>query len=295
LAEPIGRRLAPYLSSRVVINVSDRFLGTYAMTLAAARQCPALPPTRLGIAFNSPPMLAYQPVRGASTNIYYEKPFVVMGCFPREHVNEARDVVCSLFGFEREDVRAVPTIVDLALENVNSILHVVQDLENLKRGRYHCQGSLYTPDVYTSETVRRIHGVVQDRDRVAAFLTSRCFRSLHAFDGTTFRSETALQGGAPGTAEYRHGHPLLLSIPRPTAYTAHGYEDVGWSAVPLESFGAAVGAATPALTAVVDDWCAHFGTNYRAVGRTCSTLGLGNAATLQGIAPHLWPWRFGAL
>lgn len=292
-AEQIGAELAAFLSGKIVVNVSDRFLGTYALAVSATSNYPEIPPLRLGIAFNSPPLLAYQPLRDQETRIYYEKPFVMMACFPRDKMAEAQLVVGDLFGIPPINIRSVPSMLDLAFENINSILHAVQDLANLKNGAYRHGGSLYAPAVYTDAMVRRISCTVAERDLVAQRFVETRFRSLVQFDGTTFYDAVAASVAPAGTAAYRHAHPLLTTIPRPTAFTAHGYEDIGWSMVPLESFAAELGIKTPVLSALIAEWNLFMSADYRSVGRTTKSLRLSCAETARS-DPKCWPWRFDA-
>ena len=290
LAEYIGFELASYLSGKVVINVSDRFLGTYALSKAVKMRM--FKPISLGVGFNSPPFLAYQLSRRTATNIYYQKPFVIAGCFPVQKEDEARNIVSSIFGLDYERVKIVSSCVDLAFENINSILHVVQDLVNLKKNKYDKIGQLYGRETYTPEMVGRIIELVRERDQVALYFTSRRPRTLEVFDGSTFFNQTINGQLEGGSAEYRHHHPMLSKIPTPLWYSAHGYEDIGWSIVPLESFGAAVGVKTPQLTRVINEWNALMNTDYRRVGRTAQSLGLLDFVPKEFAAnPTNWAWE----
>jgi hypothetical protein len=143
----------------------------------------------------------------------------------------------------------------------------------LRSGVFEVAGSLYDTETYTAVTVQRIDAVTADRDAVAARFTRHRYRNLATFDGSTFR--TTVSGARPGTPRYRHQHPLLSTVPRPLPSTAHGYEDVGWSMVPLEGLARATHVQTPALSKLIDDWNAYTGTDYRAVGRSATCLGIG--------------------
>ena len=293
LAERLGGRLASALSGRILLNLSDRFLGTYALAVAASDVAHFLPP-RLGIAFNSPPLLAYQPLRDMETRVYFTKPFVMMSCFPQAGISEATAIVAHLFGFRAGEIRVAPSMLHLAFENINSILHSVQDLQNLRSREYGRPGYLYDPTAYTDRMVKRINAIAKERDVIARTLDNVSFRSLEEFDGSTFRNSVAQSGTICGTAIYRHEHPLLRSIPRPSVYTAHGYEDVGWSMVPMESLASSLRIRTPSLTELINEWNSYMNVDYRRVGRSVSSLRLRKSNPVDS-DPRMWDWRYGLL
>ncbi|WP_146778761.1 hypothetical protein [Actinomadura craniellae] len=268
LAEFIGFQLAPALRHKHIVNVSDRFMGTVALCRAAELAHPGWRPAS-AVAFNSPPLLAYQRRRDAVTSLLYSKPFVLAAPVHQAMRKDAGSVIKEIFGLDR--IRWMDTTLDLAFENINSIVHAVQDLECLRGGHFGVEGSLYDPALYTEKIVARINEVTRDRDQVASAYTRHVYRDLRTFDATTFQVPGL---ASPGTAGYRHGHGLLSTVPRPETFTAHGYEDVGWSMVPLESAGRLAGVPTPALSTLIDDWNTLMNVDYRLVGRTASALGL---------------------
>lgn len=268
LAEPMGARLASATHGKYVVNLSDRFMGTVAFCRAARNVLPRWRCTA-AVAFNSPPALAYQRIRNDSTSVIYSKPFVLAAPTEPQMLRDSVEIIESLFGIT--EIRWHPTTLQLAFENINSVVHAVQDLACLRSDLFGRPGSLYDRETYTADIVARIDRVVRDRDAVATRYSTQAYRNLREFDASTFRTGSA---HSPGTAEYRHRHPLLSTVPRPSAFTAHGYEDVGWSMVPLESAGRVAGVRTPNLTALIDDWNRYMGVNYRMVGRTAASLGL---------------------
>jgi hypothetical protein len=275
LAELVGAQLATATNGKHLVNLSDRFMGTVAFSRAAVN---VLPQWRCSpaVAFNSPPTLAYQRRRNTMTSVIYTKPFVVAAPTEPDALRDALELIEALFGIA--EIRWYPTTLHLAFENINSIVHAVQDLECLKRGLFESPGSLYDAETYTAGIVKRINQVTHDRDAVARRYSQHRFRSLRDFDGSIFRTSSQY---SPGTPRYRHHHPLLSTVPRPSVYTAHGYEDVGWSMVPVESAGRMAGVATPSLSALIDDWNLYMGVDYRLIGRSARSLGL-NALDIVG-------------
>lgn len=272
LAEIIGFRLAGALHGKYLVNLSDRFLGTDGLCRAAERAHRGWR-AAAAVAFNSPPVLAYQRRRDAETSLLYAKPFVLAAPTEPHMTETAASVVADLFGIDQ--VRWLPSTLELAFENINSIVHAVQDLTCLRTGSFGRPGGLYDPETYTAPMVARIDAVARDRDQIAAIYTGRGFRNLTTFDASTFC--TTSLGVAPGTPAYRHRHPLLATVPRPEVFTAHGYEDVGWSLVPLESLGRLARLVTPALSSLIDEWNTLMGVDYRLVGRTAASLGIHTA------------------
>ena len=148
LAEPIARKLAKYLSGRVLINISDRFLGTYAMNREIINV--GYPGVKLAVAFNSPPLISYQPIRDGKTKVYYDKSSVYISCYPKDKIQEAKNIVSYLLNLPKLNIKTASNMLELAFENTQSIIHAVQDLENLKSGKYgECGfGSRYDSDTF---------------------------------------------------------------------------------------------------------------------------------------------------
>jgi hypothetical protein len=145
LAEYAGFFLSKQLDGKILINISNRFLGTYSLAVSAKKSNPKFNPN-LFIAFNSPPLLSYQKNRDEFSKIFYQKPVVMCSCFPKRKSNETKSLLKTLFDFNEESIRVMPSELDLSFENINSILHAVQDLENLRNNIYLEQGtgSLYS-------------------------------------------------------------------------------------------------------------------------------------------------------
>lgn len=274
LAEHTARLLAKYLSGKVLINISDRFLGTYAMNNEVVRA--GYTPIKMGIAFNSPPIIAYQPQRNEQIRVYYDKASVHISCFPPNEILSAIGIISDVFGIPKSSVKAAPSLLYLAFENTQSIVHAVQDLENLQRGNYCADGfgSRYDESAYTEKMVRRVKLIIEERDVVASFYLNTRTRSLFDYDRASDTIFCTNLGIAYGTAVYRQCHPVLRMVPRPSVYYAHGYEDVGWAMVPLESFARIARLETPHLSRLITDWSRFMMNNYRATGRTARTLNL---------------------
>lgn len=274
LAEPIAKRLAPYISNKVFINISDRFLGTYAMNVEILKA--KYPQFSMAIAFNSPPLISYQPIRNEHTSVYYDKSSVYIGCFPKNKIDEAKQLVSYLFNLPKLNIKVASSLLELAFENTQSIIHAVQDLYNLKNGKYAKNGfgSRYDVDVYTDEMVARVNRIIQERDKVSLFYLNKRFRNIEDYDSASNKNFKKSEGIEYGTALYRRSHTVLNSVPRPSIYYAHGYEDIGWSMVPLESIAIYAGIPTPNLTALINEWCAYMHNDYRKSGRTIESLNL---------------------
>jgi hypothetical protein len=269
LAEPTGVLLSSVLNGKYFINLSDRFMGTEAL-LKSAQMVSPKSSVKGAIAFNSPPALSYQRKRNGPTSIIYTKPFVVAAPLYNLKREAGEALLDSVFGIT--SIKWVDNSLELAFENVNSILHAVQDLECMIQGRFSQPGFLYSPQTYTLPMVDRINAVVKERDLIAYKLTGKKYRNLLEFDSSTFY--TPPPSPPPATPEYRHHHPLLSTVPRPEVFTAHGYEDIGWSLVPIEACGKLFNIPTPAISSLINDWNSFSKVNYRFGGRSIDFLGI---------------------
>ncbi len=300
LAEYTGHSLSNVLDGKVLINLSNRFLGTYSLAVAARRANPSFRPG-LFVAFNSPPLLPYQANRETFGRMLYQKPSVMCSCFPNWKEREAKRQVADLFAFDWQSIRFFPSELDLSFENVNSIVHAVQDLHNLSIRSYGDQGygSLYGTDSYHQTMESQITSIVNERNAVARVYSSRKFRSLREFDLSTFRRNDVDDHLYDSSVSFRQQHDVLSLVPKPTWYNAHGYEDVGWSLVPMESFGRLANVRTPQLSSLIDQWTRLMRVDYRRHGRDVESLDLIAPRQADHAFVHsefsAWNWQFDAL
>lgn len=300
LAEYTGFFLSKQLNNKILINLSNRFLGTYSLAVSAKKANPKFNPN-LFISLNSPPLLSYQKNRDEFSKIFYQKPIVMCSCFPKTKGSETKTLLKTLFDFNDKTIRLMRSELDLSFENINSILHAVQDLENLRNNIYLEQGtgSLYSAKTYVKSMVDKIEKIVLERNSVADKYSSEKYRSLIDFDLSTFKIADKEKHDYLDSISYRHEHKILKEIPNPTWYNAHGYEDIGWSLTTLESFGDFANVPTPYLSKLIDDWNQFSRIDYRKQGRTIKSLSLApiintpdpkNNAFFRG-----WNWQFDAI
>ena len=164
------------------------------------------------------------------------------------------------------------SLLDLAFENAHCIEHAVADIQNLKRNSYVAGNRLYSRYLYDDRIVNRIAKIILERDQVAISILKRSFASLADYDHRVFRGESAMNASLAGTARFRCHHQLLSQAPSPEDYNAFGYEDIGWSMVPMESMAKRVSIPTPNLTALIDEWSEFMDCDYRSHGRTLQTF-----------------------
>jgi len=288
LVERIAKELAPFLVGKIFINLSDRFLGTYAVGIEVEKKMHSS--IGIGIALSSPPILAYQSNRVSPTKTFYKKKNFFMACFPRTKISTAQNIFCELFGFGEDEIHTLNSVFDLAFENINSILHAVQDLENLKRRKYFFEAPLYCADTYNSDMVERINEISKERNLIAQYFVGYSPRPLEVYDNSVFFEKTNINFG--GSPSFRIEHSILKEIPRPRWYSAHGYEDVGWSIVPLESFGRAGHLSTPNVSRLINEWNSFMKVDYRSIGRTIESLELIEEGAV--VDSRLLHWKFDA-
>jgi len=297
LAEYTGFFLSKQLDGKILINLSNRFLGTYSLAVSAKKSNPKFNPN-VFIAFNSPPILSYQKNRDEFSKIFYQKPIVMCSCFPKKKSNETKSLLKTLFDFTEDSIRLMPSELDLSFENINSILHAVQDLENLRSNIYLEQGagSLYSAKTYVKSMVDKTDKIVLERNLIAEKYSSEKFRSLIEFDLSTFKIAENIKQNYSDSISYRHDHKVLKEIPNPTWYNAHGYEDVGWSLTTLESFGNLANISTPHLSKLIDAWNHYTKVDYRKQGRTIKSLSLINLISAPDPQNRAffqnWNWQF---
>ena len=141
----------------------------------------------------------------------------------------------------------------------------------------------------------RVNNITRERDTISLRLLGKCFRNLVEYDRAADRQKFG--AGYYGTALYRQENVMLRSVPRPAIYYAHGYEDVGWSLVPLESVAKLLNIVSPQLSILIDEWCEFMSHDYRKTGRTIRSLGLYNGAlscfdVLSPLDWRHWNWAF---
>ena len=274
MAEPVAKVLGPHLAGRVFINLSDRFLGTYAYlrTVINSHGRKALP--SIAIAFNGVPIMAQKPNRDSPLSVFFIKSRHSFAWYPNCEEMQSRELLALIFSMSEQMLNPYPSMLHLAFENAHCIEHAVVDLHNLRRGKYDAQGKLYSTHLYPEEAIRRIDAVVTDRDRIAMAILGRHFLSLSDYDLRVFSSAGAPDFGFAGTPEFRIRHRFLSQAPNPEPWGAFGFEDIGWSMVTLESLGSLFGIRHPALSDLIDDWNTFTGCDYRVLGRTVSSLNL---------------------
>lgn len=285
LSKSLARALGSRLAGKTLLTVSDRFLGTIELTKLLG---PRLAP-RLIIALNSGPILSFEPSRHVPAQMKYFKPGLSAACLPSSMQFEAHSIVSTAFGLHGTQVRMLASMWDVAFECVNCLMHVVQDLGNLRKGLYtrSASGSLYDPDAYTEAMVIDLSAMLAERDKIAACIVAPGFkpRNLAEFDQLIFSGNGRVV--PPGKAQFRHENAILQRIPRPAWWQAIGFEDVGWCAVPLEQCARGYGIATPVLSRYISSWSSLMGVDYRSIGRQIYLDDL--PEELQASSSHSFP------
>lgn len=272
MAEPVGRLLGRQIAGRPLVNLSDRFLGTYDLVATARRwHGPDATPS-FCVAFNGVPIMAQKASRDAPLTVFYFKRGHSVACYPFTAVEPARELLEECFGIRPEQIRHYETMIHLAFENTHCIEHAVVDLGNLRLGLYTGDKNLYSRALYRKDALERIDRIVCERDLVARRVVGRSFASLAEYDTRVFGVSTAPGDDLAGTVTYRIEHDALGRAPSPEWWGAFGFEDNGWSMVTLESVGRLFNIHTPELSRLIDEWCRFGRTDYRKVGRTLTSL-----------------------
>ena len=264
----IARDLGKVLHGRVVINVSDRFMG--GLELAQVMATKGHSPKQV-ICLNKTPLQSYSENYYESKNLYFFKRVVHYFALDLNGQAPLTGLIENLFP-DTVQFHKAENYFDLAFENVHSILHAVQDLANLKLGNYFqfsAAKRLYSHSTYTSDMIARVNRIVAVRDAIAQRYTHGDFKSLQVYDGKLYSSFRKVSGG---TTSYRQDHQILNQLPAPLSINCCGYEDIGWAMVPLEAMGILAGVDTQALSHLINEWNEFMGVNYRFTGRRLGEL-----------------------
>lgn len=265
MAEYAARALGRYISNKILLNVSDRFLGTYAFLRVMQRN--KFPMPSISIAFNGVPLMSQKKRRDGFNVLFHVKPRHSYTYWPPEKKAEAEESLNYLFGIYPEQLKQFAGWLPLAFENVHCIEHAVADLANLKKLHYSNPTLLYSEDAYDAEITGRISRISLERDVIAQKIVGRCFSSLTDYDHNVFPTLHDDLKSLAGLEKYRQHHEALRHAPAPDVVGAFGYEDIGWAMVPMESVAKSVGVDTPHLSALINNWNELQGVNYRKVGR----------------------------
>ena len=276
MAEVVAKRLGNKIAGKPLINLSDRFLGTYSFIFNVNKLYGSQFLPSVAVAFNGVPIMALKPDRNSPTHIYYIKPKHSIAWYPqtREGRTAAYKLLIDLFKFESSQLIPYSSMLHLGFENAHCIEHAVVDLYNLQKEKYQTGNFLYSPELYDKEVLAKVEQILNERDQIANRVVGRSFASLKDYDIRVFGS-----GGNPdlalaGTSAFRITHDSLSKAPSMLRTTAFGYEDIGWSMVTLESFAKAFAINTPNLTTLINEWNYFMGCDYRTAGRTINTLDL---------------------
>ncbi|WP_371171200.1 hypothetical protein [Aliiroseovarius sp. 2305UL8-7] len=266
LVEKVGEHLGKFIDGKVLINLSDRSLGTYNLVKSMKRYSYEAGP-RLAIAFNGVPIMSQKHHREGDNSLFFVKPKLSFSVNKSELKHEAIQLLCDIFSLRASALKYYDSFLRLCMENVHSIEHAVADIVNLRYGNYDQPGRLYSSVNYTQAICRRISNIASERDRISLCLFGQSFVSLGAYDEVVFPSKFEEVAALSGSNKYRNEHEILKWAPSPDRISAFGYEDVGWAMVPLEQIGLLLGVESPALAALIDDWTTFCGTDFRAHGR----------------------------
>lgn len=256
------------LSDKVLINISDRFLGLIELYSIFKKESKR--PPKCIISLNSPPLLAYQRGRETPTSIYYFKPIAYYSYYPGNQYKYIDESLNYVFSGLQINFKKCDNMLELAFENINSIIHFVQDLYNLINNKYsllYSRAHIYDEVHYNKNIIDIINKVTEERDKVALFYCDKIFRNLQQMDSSTFYLKNAFLGG---TSEYRQSHLILKNVPTPLIYNAHGYEDVGWSLVPIEKLAQIANIPVPTISNLINQWSCLMKCDYRTAGRNVS-------------------------
>jgi len=294
MTESVANELGKHLIGKPLVNLSDRFLGSYSLVKHMQRLYGQTP--IVCAAFNGVPIMALKDKRENPTTVYYVKPKHSVSWYPqtRDGRTQAISLLLDLFGFSADCLIPYPNMLHLALENTHCIEHAVVDLYNLKKENYSdTSNKLYSETLYKNECISRIESIVNERNKISQKLVGRIFYSLKDYDVKVFgiNSQSTNLADA-GTEKYRIQHKYLSQAPNLSKTTAFGYEDIGWSMVTLESLAKAFSIESPELSALIDEWNQYMNEDYRKVGRTIEKLDLikhvNGAASLKDYRDLNW-------
>ena len=277
MTECAATELGRHLIGKPLVNLSDRFLGSYSLVKQMQKLYGPTAVPSVCAAFNGVPIMALKETRENPTTIYYVKPRHSICWYPqtRDGRTKAIIILLDLFKFSEDCLIPYPNMLHLAFENTHCIEHAVVDLYNLKNKNYsNTSSKLYSETLYKNECISRIERIVIERNKVSQKLVGKAFYSLRDYDVKVFGNAQSTNLNDAGTEKYRIEHKCLSKAPNLSTTTAFGYEDIGWSMVTLESLAITYGIDTPELSALINEWNEYMNCDYRQIGRTIQKLDL---------------------
>jgi len=262
LHDTLGELLWDVFRDKIVVLLCERFLNSGAFLNSLIKSKAGLP--RVLLTHKSEPIDATKNGFEGECRIWRLKKSadvsVVLG-----HYKPAVKFCHDLWCLPEKALRIGTPLLHVAFQNLNSIGHACVDLKALRLDSYILGQPHYTPKTYTEDVVQRILLVAEESNSISKAVANFMPKSLAEHDLTSY------SGGRldeiAGTARFRLESSIAKHRLAPPRFRASGYEDAGWSLVPLEQLGRFIDIKTPNLTRLIDEWCMLTGVQYRRLGR----------------------------
>lgn len=268
MMELLPKLLPNVFSNKIVISLCERFLNT-SVFLRAIKETGFLPP-KFMISHRSDPFDANKVGKDGFNRLWRMKENNDYFITPNIYLKEAVDIMVSIYGTHAYKWKSVSSIWDIAFQNLNAISHAVTDFDAVFERKFILGQPHYTKDTYTPLTVENINRIIAERDILTQKILGKVFPSLRAHEKSSYGSKG--MEDILGTAIFRLENKILVNRPAPEMYRASGFEDIGWSLVPMEEVATMFKVPMPYTSNLINKWSQKVGVNYRKVGRKVGDL-----------------------
>lgn len=189
---------------------------------------------------------------------------------PCNSFKEALNVMVALYGDQALKWKRVKSLWDISFQNINAISHAVTDLFALQENKYIIGTPHYTPLTYTPKIVDIINKVIGDRDLITRHILGCSYLSLGQHEARSYGAD-GLED-ILGTHLFRFENRILKNRPAPVWYRMSGFEDIGWSIVPMEEVARHFGIKVKYVTSLINAWISLTNIDYRKYGRHLGSI-----------------------
>jgi hypothetical protein len=258
-----GRRLAMFAANKIVVNLSERFLGTSKFIRRSTGGNNSADPA-FSVHLMSPPFLAYANLRLGGIQIISVKRNIAMFVDPPNMFRDGVAVLRELFGCIG-NISPISTALDLALHNTHSIAHAVRDLSSPDLTPTVHAPRLDDASCAKAEKVT-IARLVNERDNLRRLLIGKSGQSLEQYEEFAFGVSPS--SSSDGLAGFRNDRPEFAVVSARPWYAKHGFEDVACSLVPVLRLARTRSIAMPFTEELVQRWERATRFPFRLLGRT---------------------------
>ena len=265
--EDIIKRISPYLKDDQIILIEPGYLSTAYFLKHCKNQ-------KLIIAEAQSSPLDCRIVAPGVVKILFKNERNPIGIYPDSRKGEAETI---LKEFDYNFV-LLDSVMEAAMHNPNLIVHTIGAIMSIPRIEYTNEDYSMYREVFTPSIWNLVEKLDTEKMEVLEALN---LRKIPYVEACKFRNSKDLSVDAKDVF-YDYAQNNSPSGPN-ISNSRYITEDVPEGLVLLESLGKVLKIKTPVCTALIEISSACLDTDFRAIGRTLSTLGVQNVQTIMGI------------